>query len=138
MTTTDQTSATGAGMTPSEIRAAIEAHAAACRVAIAEMRPRPDLPRALTDANLADATIAGFRLRNGKIRQVSGGKYIASSALTESGRILQFGCVTLTLPDWRTQLLDLCEQHEPDCVDRYVAEIGALLDWCETLDRGPA
>ncbi|MBK8100529.1 MAG: hypothetical protein IPK26_25840, partial [Planctomycetes bacterium] len=81
---------------------------------------------------------AGFRLRNGPIRHVSGGRYWASTALTEAGRILQFGCVTLTLADWRTQLADLCRRHEPERVDQYVTELGALIDWCETLDRGPA
>lgn len=48
-------------MTPAEIRAAMEAHAIACRVAIAELRPRPEMPRDLADANLTGANLAGGR-----------------------------------------------------------------------------
>jgi uncharacterized protein YjbI with pentapeptide repeats len=87
----------------------------------------------LAGANLVGANLAGFRLRNGQIRQVSGGRYGVATALTESGRILQFGCVALTLPDWRVRLADLCRRHEPNRVDQYVSEIGALLDWCDTF-----
>jgi len=49
-------------VTPADLRTALEAHAAECRKAMAELRPRPSLPANLADANLADANLAGVNL----------------------------------------------------------------------------
>lgn len=48
-------------MTPAEICTALEAHAAECRKAIAELRPRPALPANLAGAYLARAYLAGAK-----------------------------------------------------------------------------
>ena len=45
-----------------DIRTALEAHAAKCRKALAEMRPRPALPADLTGAYLAGTNLAGANL----------------------------------------------------------------------------
>ena len=99
----------------------------------------------LGGANLEGASLVGAKLwltggavatlAHGEARTVAGGRYHALTVLSDRGRLLRFGCVTLPLPEWRAQLRDLCAQHAPARVEHYVAEIGALLDWCEALDR---
>jgi UDP-3-O-[3-hydroxymyristoyl] glucosamine N-acyltransferase len=44
--------------------------------------------------------------------------------------VLSYGCVTLTLAQWRKHLTALCEQHAPD-VATYERAISALLDYAD-------
>jgi hypothetical protein len=45
--------------------------------------------------------------------------------------VLSYGCVTLTLAQWRQQLTALCATHVPDDVATYERAISALLDYAE-------
>ena len=65
-------------MTPAEIRTALEAHAAECRKAIAELRPRPALPANLAGANLAGANLADANLAGANLADA----YLAGADLT--------------------------------------------------------
>mgnify|MGYP001007120610 CR=1 FL=1 len=54
-------------MTPTEIRSALEAHAAACREALVTMRPRPEMTQALRGANLSYANLRDANLRDANL-----------------------------------------------------------------------
>jgi len=58
-----------------DIRTDLEAHAAKCRKALAEMRPRPALPADLTGAYLAGTNLAGANLA---------GTYLAGANLADA------------------------------------------------------
>ena len=87
----------------------------------------------LDGANLTGADLGKFKLLNGYVRSITGGRYAALTVSTDAGRVLRFGCETHTLSDWRQNVRALCQKHAPDQVDQFEREILALVAWCETL-----
>jgi len=116
-------------MTPTEIRSALEAHAAACREALSAMWPRPDMPQALrganlrgadlSDANLSGANLSGANLRGANLSDANlpTGHRIASLCfggwpVTVTPETTTIGCQTHPNEKWLSwQPDDVREMH---------------------------
>lgn len=89
----------------------------------------------LTGANLTRADLTGADLTGTKVFTFQADPYRGYTVPGVDGkRILQFGCVRLTLDEWDSQHDELAATHEPARAANFAAGTRALVAYCRTLD----
>ena len=99
----------------------------------------------LTEADLTGANLAWTNLTEADLTRadLTGTKVFTFQADPYRGytvpgvdgkRLLQFGCVRLTLDEWDSQHDELAKQHEPARAAKFAARTRALVAYCRTLD----
>ena len=86
-------------------------------------------------ADLTKADLRGANLTGTKVFTFQADPYRGYTVPGVDGkRILQFGCVRLTLDEWDSQHDELAKQHEPARAANFAARTRALVAYCRTLD----
>ena len=90
----------------------------------------------LREANLTGANLIGANLTGTGVHLFQTDPYHGYTVPGVDGgsRVLQFGCVRLTLDEWDSQHDQLAEKHEPANAANFAARTRALVALCRTLD----
>jgi uncharacterized protein YjbI with pentapeptide repeats len=118
---------TGANLTKADLRWA--------NLTGADLRGADLTEADLTEANFTKADLRGADLTGTKVFTFQADLYRGCTVPGVDGkRILQFGCVRLTLDEWDSQHDELAEKHEPARAAKFAVLTRSIVATCRALD----